>query len=62
MSGVAKCEVSAFRDFVAARTDGGADSRYDALRPDAVESLQSADASEGRRAMLEKRKPNFRGE
>jgi enoyl-CoA hydratase/carnithine racemase len=28
----------------------------------ALQARKSADASEGRRAMLEKRKPNFRGE
>ena len=28
----------------------------------ALAARKSADASEGRRAMLEKRKPNFRGE
>jgi len=32
------------------------------LDAQAVAARQSADASEGRRAMLEKRKPNFRGE
>jgi 1,4-dihydroxy-2-naphthoyl-CoA synthase len=32
------------------------------LDASALRARQSADASEGRRAMLEKRKPNFRGE
>jgi 1,4-dihydroxy-2-naphthoyl-CoA synthase len=32
------------------------------LDEQALAVRQSADASEGRRAMLEKRKPNFRGE
>src|SRR6266850_1779226 len=32
------------------------------LDADALRARKSADASEGRRAMLEKRKPNFRGE
>jgi hypothetical protein len=32
------------------------------LDAQALAARQSADASEGRRAMLEKRKPNFRGE
>jgi hypothetical protein len=32
------------------------------LDASALRARQSADASEGRRAMLEKRKPKFRGE
>jgi 1,4-dihydroxy-2-naphthoyl-CoA synthase len=32
------------------------------LDAEALAARQSADASEGRRAMLEKRKPSFRGE
>ncbi|HEU4367918.1 MAG TPA: enoyl-CoA hydratase, partial [Methylomirabilota bacterium] len=35
---------------------------HDDLDQLALQARQSADASEGRRAMLEKRKPNFRGE
>jgi enoyl-CoA hydratase len=35
---------------------------HDDLDAQALAARQSADASEGRRAMLEKRKPNFRGE
>ena len=45
------------------RTLSGRDAiRHDDLDAAATKARTSADAQEGRRAMLEKRKPNFRGE